>query len=55
VDGSGLLKDARFGRQEGPGVVLLINAIRSANREDNDRLERGTLLFEDLNELFRKR
>ena len=49
------LKDAKFGRQEGPGVALVINAICSANKEDNDRLERGMLLFDDLYEFFRKR
>jgi hypothetical protein len=49
------LKDSKFGRHEGPGVALVINAICSANKEDNDRLERGTLLFDDLYEFFRKR
>lgn len=49
------LKDAKFGREETPGVALVINAICSANREDNGRLERGTLLFDELYEFLRKR
>jgi hypothetical protein len=49
------LKDAKFGREETPGVALVINAICSANKEDNGRLERGTVLLDDLYEFFRKR
>jgi hypothetical protein len=49
------LKDSKFARAETPGIALVINAICSANKEDNDRLERGTLLFDDLYEFFKKR
>src|SRR5262245_3461837 len=49
------LKDAKFEREEMPGLALVINAICTANRDDNARLERATLLFDDLYELFRKR
>jgi hypothetical protein len=49
------LKDGKFGREETPGIALVINAICRANKEDNDRLERGTLLFDDLYEFFKKR
>jgi hypothetical protein len=49
------LKDAKFGREEMPGLALVINAICTANKEDNARLERATLLLDDLYEFFRKR
>jgi len=49
------LKDAKFQREEMPGLALVINAICSANKEDNARIERATLLFDDLYEFFRKR
>jgi hypothetical protein len=49
------LKDAKFGREETPGLALVINAICTANKEDNARLERATLLFDDLYEFFRRR
>src|SRR5215831_15019321 len=49
------LKDAKFGREEMPGLALVINAICTANKEDTARLERATLLFDDLYEFFRKR
>jgi hypothetical protein len=49
------LKDAKFQRKEMPGLALVINAICTANKEDNARLERATLLLDDLYEFFRKR
>jgi len=49
------LKDAKFGRAEMAGLALVINAICTANKDDNARLERATLLFDDLYEFFRKR
>ena len=49
------LKDARWGRQEGPGIERLIAGIAMAHRDDGRRLERGAAVFEDLYEYFRRR
>lgn len=42
------LKDARFGRPETPGVELMIDGIVAANREDDQRIEKGSLLLDHL-------
>lgn len=42
------LKDARYGREEAPGVGQLVDGIAAAHRDDEERLRRGAALFEDL-------
>ena len=42
------LKDAKFGREEAPGIGQLVAGIAAAHADDEERLARGTALFEDL-------
>jgi hypothetical protein len=49
------LKESRFGHPETAGMALVINAICSKHKEDSARIERATILFDDLYEFFRKR
>lgn len=49
------LKDSKFGRPEISGIALIVNAICTKHKEDVDRIERGTLLFDDLYDYFKKR
>ncbi len=42
------LEDARYGRVEAPGVAQLVAGIAAAHRDDEERLRRGSALFEDL-------
>lgn len=49
------LKDAKFAREEASGIAMLVEGIASANKDDNRRLERGTAVFDDLYEVFRKK
>jgi hypothetical protein len=49
------LKESRFGRPEAAGVQLLIEGLVAAHPEDETRLERGTLLFDDLYAAFQAR
>lgn len=49
------LKDGKFGRPEAPGVERLLLGILLAHPDDEERLERGFTLFDDLRESFRKR
>ena len=49
------LKDSKFERPETPGIALVIAAICTANKEDLERLERGSAVFDDLYEFYRKR
>jgi len=46
------LKDEKFGRDEAPGIERVLAAIAAANAEDQTRLERGSLLFDDLYALY---
>ena len=46
------LKDAKFGRPEAPGVARLLEGIARADRDDLRRIERGSLVFEDLYRAF---
>lgn len=48
------LKDGKFGREEAPGIRILISGIASATDDDNERLERGAGIFDDLYVYFRK-
>jgi hypothetical protein len=41
-------KDEKFGRAEAPGVAAMIRAIALGAESDEERLERGAALFDDL-------
>lgn len=47
------LKDAKFSRLEVTGVAHLIDGIAAANKDDQQRIERGSAVFDDLYEYFR--
>jgi hypothetical protein len=47
------LKDDKFGRPEAPGIERLITGLALANPEDDARLERGLILFDQLYQSFR--
>jgi hypothetical protein len=49
------LKDSKFGRPETAGIALIVNAICTKHKEDSDRIDRGTILLDDLYDFFRKR
>jgi hypothetical protein len=50
------LKDRKYGRDEAGGIARLIEGIAAANRDDRQRIDRGTAIFNDLYEVFgRKR
>ncbi len=49
------LKDSKFGRQETPGIERLIAGIAMAHKDDETRLARGTAVFDDLYEYFRRK
>ena len=42
------LKDAKYGREEAPGVGQLVAGIAAAHPDDEARLARGAALFDDL-------
>jgi hypothetical protein len=48
------LKESKFGLPETPGIALVVNAICSLHKEDSARIERATVLLDDLYEYFRK-
>jgi hypothetical protein len=47
------VKDAKYGREEAPGLGQVVAGIAAAHPDDEARLERGTALFEDLYALHR--
>jgi hypothetical protein len=49
------LKDGKFGRTEVAGIRTLIEGIGAATRDDTQRIARGTEVFNDLYEYFRKK
>lgn len=49
------LKESKFGRSETPGIGLIVAAICTRHKEDAERIERGTILFDDLYEYFKRR
>jgi hypothetical protein len=49
------LKDAKFERPETAGVEALITGICVRSKSDEERLERGAAIFEDLFEFFSRR
>jgi hypothetical protein len=49
------LKDSKFGRPETQGVASLVAGIAMGHRDDETRLARGSAVFEDLREYFRRK
>jgi hypothetical protein len=49
------LKESKFARSETAGIALIVNAICTKHKGDSDRIERGTVLLDDLYDFFRKR
>jgi hypothetical protein len=49
------LKESKFGRPETAGIALIVNAICTKHKEDADRIDRGTILLDDLYDFFKKR
>jgi hypothetical protein len=49
------LKDSKFGRQETPGIERLIAGIAMAHKDDESRLARGSAVFDDLYEYFKRK
>ena len=48
------LKDEKFGRKETLGIQSLIAGIMAAHKDDQTRLERARLVFDDLYEFFKQ-
>lgn len=46
------LKDGKFGRSDADGVASVITAIAGSAKDDDDRVTRGSALFEDLHKLY---
>ena len=46
------LKDGKFGRTEAGGIAVLIDSLGRADIPDQERLERGARIFDDLYDLF---
>jgi hypothetical protein len=42
------VKDAKYGREEAPGIGQVVAGIAAAHPGDEERLARGSALFEDL-------
>jgi hypothetical protein len=49
------LKDGKFAREETTGIAHLIAGLTLANKSDEQRMSRGTAVFDDLYEYFRKK
>jgi hypothetical protein len=49
------LKDNKFGREEAAGIRTLIDGITVTTTDDLQRIERGTSVFNDLYEYFRRK
>jgi hypothetical protein len=49
------LKDDKFGRTEVAGIRTLIDGIRASGKDDATRIARGSEVFNDLYESFRKK
>jgi hypothetical protein len=49
------LKESKFSRPETAGIALIVNAICTKHKEDSDRIDRGTILLDDLYDYFKKR
>ena len=48
------LKDGKFGRPQVDGIKTLITAICMATHDDEERIVRGSAVFDDLHQYFRK-
>jgi len=48
------LKESTFARPETEGIGLIVNAICTKHRDDMDRIDRGTILFDDLYDFYKK-
>jgi hypothetical protein len=48
------LKDAKFARSQVDGIKTLITAICMATHDDEERIARGSSVFDDLHQYFRK-
>jgi len=46
------LKDGKFGRPDADGVARVISAIAMSAKDDDERVARGSALFEDLHRLY---
>ena len=46
------IKDDKFGRKEAPGIEGLLAGIALRSKDDEERLARGSVVFDDLYELF---
>ncbi|MGE5218814.1 MAG: chromate resistance protein ChrB domain-containing protein [Chloroflexota bacterium] len=49
------LKDSKFGRQETPGIEQVVAGIAMAHKDDENRLARGSAVFDDLYEYFKRK
>jgi hypothetical protein len=49
------LKESKFNRPETEGIALVVNAICTKHKEDPDRIDRGTILLDDLYDFLKKR
>jgi hypothetical protein len=49
------LKDGKFNREEAAGIRTLIDGIGMATKDDSDRIARGSEVFNNLYEFFRKK
>ena len=49
------LKDSKFGRQETAGIEQVIAGIAMAHKDDDGRLDRGSAVFNDLYEYFKRK
>jgi hypothetical protein len=49
------LKESKFGRPETAGIALVITAICTKHKADAERIDRGTILLDDLYDFFKKR
>jgi len=46
------VKDAKYGREEAPGIGRLVAGIAAAHADGEERLVRGTSVFDDLHALY---
>jgi hypothetical protein len=44
------LKDAKFGRAEAAGVRMMLDGLMARTENDDERIERALVLFDDLHE-----
>jgi len=49
------LKDSRFKKPEAAGIGGLMSGLASTNKSDETRLERGSAIFDDLYQYFRRK